>query len=1057
MSLPVITTQPADVTIYVGQTAVFNVAANSDNGALTYQWDGGTGTSGASLGTQDGAQTATLSIANEQLNPYDTYFSAVVTNASGNTTSRSAKLTVLAIPAPTITSQPQPASVAVGGSATFSAAATTVVGTLTWQWFKGNSALAGATSASYTIANVTASSAGNYHVVVGNGSSATTTSNTVALTVTPAGTGTSGTAPDITSQPVSITAAAGSVASFSVGVTSTAGVAGFQWSKDGVAIAKATNATLIVFGVSTASAGSYRVAVTNRAGTTTSASATLSIGTAGAGGTTGGAVGPMATWTVSAGQTALNTAALGITEITRHRANAATDTCVLMLNGRNVDAAALFGYGTTVAIGNGAVPWFVGRVTETPASGDGKGESQRYTLSGPWWYLEHLVFTQTWTTQAGQASALLGRAILGQALDGSAVTTGHVIVEALNYAVAAGAPFRVGAILEGFTIPFDEVKDVTCAEVIRKMLRWHPDAVAWFDYSSGTPTFNVVPRAQLSAVTLTKGSAPLVSIGDITSRDDLTAPSVVICYEITGKNNSSTYTDVSVDAAPQGATGQEFGAVVLTIPLRGQSSTTVTQPVIVVPIEDGTENDDGTPNADLVDFLVARCGGELAQAANDPDIGVEGISITSISRDLQDPNAVEYDPTDPDGDPIPVDFDDSLGNMLVGGSITEAMKQRFALVAQAQRLTFSYTLDSGSGDSNGPSGADYGDVSDERTMTLDIIATNAVTQPYTVETSYDPGDTAPTGLAANYLAALNVLQWAGNVVLEEQTAGGTVSVGLGNLLNIAGSANAAWAAMAALIVQESVQASTGRTTLTFGPSKHLSPTEMIARLRTTRPGGRGGRESTGGLSTANSGSRSTGLPNTKNAVGLGTSHPMQNSTPVPPPSQTAASDLPFAPLAPDNMPQSEVAIQINQFSYLRSGECTTSTIEVVNLGNDIGVSAGDYLWIEVGSSDNVTPDSAGLDSGPNPPWLTAADDDTELLDIEGDGSDNPFLWNGSYYPIAKVVASNGDAAQGGIVFTSQDGTLSLEVVPLVNTHLAMKVVLPNGVYAMIPVPSAGYV
>lgn len=84
--------------------------------------------------------------------------------------------------APTITTQPQNISVPVGGTATFTVAATGSPAP-TYQWRKGTTNIAGATGTSYTITNVQTSHAGQYNVVVTN-SAGTVTSSNATLTVT---------------------------------------------------------------------------------------------------------------------------------------------------------------------------------------------------------------------------------------------------------------------------------------------------------------------------------------------------------------------------------------------------------------------------------------------------------------------------------------------------------------------------------------------------------------------------------------------------------------------------------------------------------------------------------------------------------------------------------------------------------------------------------------------------------------------------------------------------------------------------------------------------------
>jgi hypothetical protein len=101
-------------------------------------------------------------------------------------------------------------------------------------------------------------------------------SNVVALTVTNAVV-----APTITTQPQSVSGAVGNV-SFSVVATGTNLV--YQWRKDGVAIAGATNPSLNLVNVQAADAGSYTVVVSNfnngaAINSVTSSAATLSVTT----------------------------------------------------------------------------------------------------------------------------------------------------------------------------------------------------------------------------------------------------------------------------------------------------------------------------------------------------------------------------------------------------------------------------------------------------------------------------------------------------------------------------------------------------------------------------------------------------------------------------------------------------------------------------------------------------------------------------------------------------------------------------------------------------------
>ena len=132
-----------------------------------------------------------------------------------------------------ITTQPQNQSVKIGQGADFSVVAKGT-GTLTYQWKKNGTAIAGATAASYaTPAATTADNNAKFTVVVTD-STANVTSNAAVLTVTA-----TAVAPSITTQPANRAVSVGQVAAFSVTATGTAPLT-YQWKKNGAAISGAT-------------------------------------------------------------------------------------------------------------------------------------------------------------------------------------------------------------------------------------------------------------------------------------------------------------------------------------------------------------------------------------------------------------------------------------------------------------------------------------------------------------------------------------------------------------------------------------------------------------------------------------------------------------------------------------------------------------------------------------------------------------------------------------------------------------------------------------------------
>jgi glucose/arabinose dehydrogenase len=176
--------------------------------------------------------------------------------------------------APVISGQPADRTVSQGQTATFTVTATGP--SLNYQWQRlvsGNWTNVGTNSATLSISNSQPANAGSYRVIVSN-TFGTVTSNTASLTVN-----VTSTAPTITTQPVSQQVNVGAAVSLSVVASGTAPLS-YQWQKlvgSNWTNVGTNSATFAIAAAAVSNAGSYRVVVTNSAGSATSNTATLSV------------------------------------------------------------------------------------------------------------------------------------------------------------------------------------------------------------------------------------------------------------------------------------------------------------------------------------------------------------------------------------------------------------------------------------------------------------------------------------------------------------------------------------------------------------------------------------------------------------------------------------------------------------------------------------------------------------------------------------------------------------------------------------------------------------
>jgi len=175
------------------------------------------------------------------------------------------------ITAPSISTQPQSQSVMVGQTATFSAAASGTA-PLTFQWQKNMANITmNANSSTYTTPAAQAGDDGATFRVVVTNSAGSATSNAATLSVT------SSTKPAITTQPVNQSVTVGATATFTVVASGTAPLT-YQWIQGTTNIPNSNSPSFTTPATTAGDNGeTFKVMVSNSAGSVTSSPATLTV------------------------------------------------------------------------------------------------------------------------------------------------------------------------------------------------------------------------------------------------------------------------------------------------------------------------------------------------------------------------------------------------------------------------------------------------------------------------------------------------------------------------------------------------------------------------------------------------------------------------------------------------------------------------------------------------------------------------------------------------------------------------------------------------------------
>jgi hypothetical protein len=157
-----ITSVTPDSAVYIGSALNLEAVAVSTSGkTLTYQWF---------LDNMIVATGPTYTVASAASGNGGIYTVKVM---NGNqTASANVAVTVKTAPTIAVTTQPVGFNISAGGSGALSVVASASEGSPTYQWYKNNVAVPGATAATYSIANAQGSEGGTYKVRISAGPTA---------------------------------------------------------------------------------------------------------------------------------------------------------------------------------------------------------------------------------------------------------------------------------------------------------------------------------------------------------------------------------------------------------------------------------------------------------------------------------------------------------------------------------------------------------------------------------------------------------------------------------------------------------------------------------------------------------------------------------------------------------------------------------------------------------------------------------------------------------------------------------------------------------------------
>jgi hypothetical protein len=505
----------------------------------------------------------------------------------------------------------------------------------------------------------------------------------------------------------------------------------------------------------------------------------------------------MTTWTITLDSTDYTPEALGVEVIGGVFRSGSASSVRLRCN-MPADATQIASYNDEVLIKRNGSAFFRGRIRAVPKQASDTDESQDYLVEDAWADLERTTYQELWAINGG--TALLPRVFLGVDAAGDRITLGEQIEEALDFAIAAGVSLTKGSIPAGMMLWPSEENGLSCAEIIRLSLRYHPDYIPWIDHTTSPPTFHVTPRADAAAMSLA-----ITNLGsfDVVELEDRLPSCVRVVYETLNDFDGEVERVVAVDKFPTDGPDSGPGVLTTTVELQGVRSVVQKQQVEVRTFPSSQET--------------AKAYIKLKYPAI-KDVPDTAFNITAFDREIiPEPDTDDAPPINPLAERIKGEDFDDLPRELVRGSIHEWMRRKVGKV----RLEWEIAP-------TGTATAEQIELLARVPKGVTVTGTNATKKIYKSLASWTDSEAIPTGIAQAYYETITAgCRFEGSVsLLTDDLA----TPWHGKKLNLTGGLTA-WSTMAAPIHGVTWDAQTDEATISFGPTPDYSFQDFLEYLR----------------------------------------------------------------------------------------------------------------------------------------------------------------------------------------------------------------------------------